>query len=181
MAIKIDTSKSVQDNLLNLLLESYPTSNFSLSKISFGIVTPLTGDPSGKNSQLTITAIKNLGFSGTSLFKFNRLTVSQGVPAGALPNAISINPADTQIQRQQKVAAALGLILSEVTITGVGGGTIGTPANEDDTSVSVVVTPNGNSSLYQGNPLTIQLTTPDTDVPLSSIITNTVMNGFDPA
>lgn len=177
--MKIAVNKSVQENILNLIKDSNPgASAVTLDKITIGAVSALTGDVSGKNSRVTITAVPNAGFSKSVTLKFNRLPVTSGV--ATLPTAISILPGDSQAQRITKVATALGLIESEITVTGVGGGTLGTPANEDDTTVSVVVTPKANSSLYVGSSLTIQLTTPDVDVDLNSIITNTTLNGFEP-
>jgi hypothetical protein len=175
--MKIDVTKTVQANFLALVIDANATaSGLSLSQFTLGTVAVLTGNAT-KNSQVVLTAIKNMGYSGAITLNFNRLSVSSGVKT--LPTAISINPADTQAIRITKVATALGLIQSEVTITGAGGGDLGTPANEDDTTVSVTVTPNASSSLYVGSALTIQLTTPDTDIPLSSIITVVDMNGFE--
>jgi len=179
--MKINLSKTIAENMLALIHDANPSaaSTVTLDKITVGPVQALTGDASGKNSQVTVTAKANMGYSQSVTIKYNRLGVNQGV--NPLPASISIFPADTQAQRKTKVAAALGLMESQITVTAVGGGDIGLPANEDDTSVSVTVTPLANSSLYVGNPLNIQLTTPDTDIPLGNVVTVLVMNGFDPA
>ena len=179
--MKIDVSKSIAENILNLIHDANPSTvaTVTLSNVTIGAVSPLTGDPSSRNSQVTVTANKNMGYSQQVTIKFNRIQVNQGV--NPLPAAITIFPTDTQAQRKTKVAAALGLMESEITVTAVGGGIIGTPANEDDTSVSVTVAPIANSSLYIGNGFNIQLTVPDADIPLGTVITVLVMNGFDPA
>lgn len=176
--MKINLSKTVQENFLDLIHEANPgtTATVTTDKVTFGEVTP-SGDPN-LNSQVTVNARPNRGYSQSVVIKFHRLGMSSGVKP--LPSAIQIFPSDTPAQRKTKVAAALGLMESEITVTGVGGGVIGTPENEDDTSVSVVVTPISTSALYTGDPLTIKLTVPDTDIPLNQVITVTTMNGFEP-
>ena len=177
--MRIDVSKTVSQNLLALILQANPGLSMREDQITFGVAAELTGDATGKNSQVRVTAVANKGFSGFRDIKFNRLLVSEGV--AALPTTISVNPADTPAQIRAKVAEALGLIEAEVEITGVPGENgQAFPENEDDTSVSVTVAPIANSTLYRGASISIQLTVPDTDVPLGTAIANDNMDGFDP-
>lgn len=173
----IDLMKSVDQNILDLVIAKNPGLTMSLSQVGVGAAAELVGDPSTRNTSVLLTATGNAGFSGTRTIKYNRLDVAAAV--FSLPTTVSINTADTQEQIKEKVATALGLMLSEVTIVNAtGGGDMDIPANEDDTSSMARVTAIGTSKLYVGTH-DIQLTIPDADIPLSEAIEFDIMDGFD--
>lgn len=186
--MNIDLLKSVDQNILDLIIAKNVGLEMTLEQVTIGAASELVDDPSGRNSQVTLTALANKGFSGSRVIKYNRLGLDSGV--AALPATINVNPSDTAEQLKTKACAALGLMESEVdvlvsfdsteyTLADAVTGSI-FPENEDDTSVSFIFrVPAAGSKLYIGSDVTVQMTVPDTDIPLSVAIADDVMDGFD--
>lgn len=184
--MNIDLLKSPDQNILDLVIAKNVGLVMTLSQVAVGVAAALVDDPSARNTEVTLTATANAGFSGSRVIKYNRLGLDSGVVS--LPSAVNINPADDVPTIKTKLATALGLMESELDFT-FGGDTLEVaesttpgiliPENEDDTSKVIVVAAKSASKLYVGTALNVQLTVPDTDIPLASAIEFDVMDGFD--
>lgn len=184
--MKINPANNSRSNLINLIIDANPhlSSTLTVNNVTNGNPVVFAG-PAGRNTKITLTAVLDQGFSGSADVLYTRLGMSSGVVS--VPTSISIFPNDTQEQIKQKVASALGLIRPQLDYT-VGGNPwnettnpIGIPANEHDTSKKVSVLPIANSLLYVGSALEVTLTVPDTDIPLTTALSQPNLNGFETA
>jgi hypothetical protein len=89
-----DLTLSGEELLLQLINEANPDAPygpFTAGSFTFSAPASLTGDLTGKNSYLTLTAIPGSGYYGTQTVKYNRLDlqnilIGKGFPSVSLPN-----------------------------------------------------------------------------------------------
>jgi hypothetical protein len=169
---KVNTSITAAANVLALINAANPSLNATEAQITAGVPTAAAGT-GGRNTTITYTAIDNQGFSGTQTFSYTRqaLVAGQGIAtAKAVP--VQILEGDTDAQVKTKVATALGLIESEISLSD-----IVRPVDES-TPGSADVDAIANSLLYTGT-YAVTLTVPDADVPLNEAASVTDLDGFD--
>jgi hypothetical protein len=180
MSLAIVLSLSAQANLLALLQTKVNSSAaagatpvvLSAASISFG--TPLAvaqTDPAGKtyNTAVIVTAQPGSGFEGSTTVYYNRIALADSVLAPqssyTLPDA-----ADNGTVIEQ-VAQALGLIPSEITLSG----TVARPA--DGSSQTLDVLANAGSGLYTSTAFQITLTW---QRDLDTLFSDPYLDGFIP-
>lgn len=172
--MKVNLQLSPVANFLAILNAANPGKNFSESNLTLGAPTELVGGNGGRNTSVLLTAIQDAGFSGTHTVNYTRQTLAAGA---AIPtaNAVSVlvQGTDTDAEILTKVASALGLLESELTISAI---TI--PANENDTSGQATITAVSTSLLYIGS-YVVELDVADEDVPLNDAITVSDLDGFE--
>lgn len=169
---KINTAISAQENVLALVNAANPGLNATLAQVSIGLPVVAAGT-AGRNTEVTVTAVVDQGFSSSVVVAYTRRALSVGqaiATAKAVP--VQILESDTDAQVLSKVATALGLIEAEVSLAN-----IVRPTNENSPG-SADVSADGDSLLYTGV-YSVELTVPDADVPLDEAVVVTDMNGFD--
>lgn len=168
--MQINLAKTPQENILDLVRDANAGLQLTAAQVTIGAGAALDGDAT-YDSQVTLTAVPNAGFSGTKRIRYNRLRLDQGTASTVA--SVQVTDTDTEATVATKVAAAYGLKEGEFTTSD-----LVAPVNED-TNGSVVITPVDGSLLYNGAPVTVTLTIADADVPLETAIANDGMNGFD--
>jgi hypothetical protein len=91
----LDLTKTGAQLIYDLLNAANPNPRhgaFSPTNVTLGAVSTLTGDVSGKNTKVTVTAVAGQGYSGSQTIKFNRIDINalfiqKGIPALSFPNA----------------------------------------------------------------------------------------------
>lgn len=171
--MKINIALSAVANFLALLNNDNPGKAFSATNVTLGTPTVAAGT-AGRNTEIVITAVENQGYSGTETVSYTRQELAAGAAiATAKDIPVSVAPADTDAEILTKVATALGLLESELTISNVVD-----PENES-TPGSADITADVDSLLYTGT-YSVTLSVPDADVPLADAITTTDLSGFEP-
>jgi len=169
---KVNIAITAAANVLALINAANPSLNATAAQITPGSVVSEAGT-GGRNTSITYTAVDNQGFSGTQTFSYTRraLTAGEGIAtAKAIP--VVIAEGDTDAQVLTKVATALGLIESEISLSN-----IVRPVDED-TNGSADVVADAGSLLYTGTFAAV-LSVPDADVPLNEAASVTDLDGFD--
>lgn len=169
---KINLALTAQENILALINAANPALNATLAQVSVGAPVAAAGT-GGRNTTVTFTAIADQGFSGSQTFSYTRRALAAGEAiATAKDVPVLILESDTDLQVRAKVAAALGLLESEISLAD-----IVRPTNENNPGSADVVA-DANSLLYTGT-YAVQLTVPDADVPLDEAASVTDLDGFD--
>lgn len=172
--MNIDIAKSGQENILDLILASNPGLEMQASQIQIGAVSDFTGGTKpGLNTQLTVTANLDMGFSGTRVVMYRRLSV--GEVNGYADEEILIAPGDSQAAIKTKIAAFLKVREADIELDGVAE----EPTSENNPTTIGVRGVEG-SYLYSGEVVEVILTVPDTDIALEDAIAVFELDGFDP-
>lgn len=174
--MRIDITKTGQQNLLDLINGSNSATSLAIAanQVTFGAVSDFSGGTKpGLNTQVTVTAVLDGGFSGERVVKYQRLDVAQA--SNYQGAEILIEPEDSREIVLQKIATALGLRISDVELDGE----LEYPANENSPTTIGVKGVDG-SFLYLPSVIDIALTVPDVDVPLIDAILVDELDGFDP-
>lgn len=169
---KINLALTAQENILALINAANPALNATLAQVSVGVPSAVAG-AGGRNTEVTFTAILDQGFSGSQTFAYTRRALAAGeaiATAKAVP--VQILESDNDAQVAAKVATALGLLASEISLD-----SIVRPTSENNPGSADVVA-NVNSLLYTGT-YAVELTIPDADVPLAEAASVTDLDGFD--
>lgn len=156
--MKIDPSKTSFTNLVALVTERNPQAKLNSNNVSFGAASPLTDATGVSNSQITLTATKNLGYSDSVVIKYKRVTFDQAYPS--FPNTFAVAAADTAAAVTARITAALGTLTSEFTINSGNAITLPTAVNQ---SVNVTITAKTTSKIFQpgaSKTITLQFTLP---------------------
>lgn len=171
--MKINLQLSPVANFLAILNAANPGKNFSEANLTLGAPTELVGGNGGRNTSILLTAVQDAGFSGTRTVNYTRQPLAVGrAIATAKATDVLVLGTDTEAEILTKVAGALGLLESELTLSDVE-----IPANENNDG-SAVITAKASSLLYVGS-YTVTLEVADTDVPLNDAITTVDLDGFD--
>lgn len=172
--MKINLQLSAVANFLAILNAANPGKNFSETNLTLGAPQEQTEGAGGRNTSVLLTAIQDAGFSGTRTVNYTRQSLTVG---GAIATAKAVDVlvlgTDTDAEILTKVAGALGLMESELTISDVV-----IPANENDASGTATITASATSLLYTGA-YNVQLEVADVDVPLNDAITVIDLDGFE--
>lgn len=169
---KINLSLTAQENILALINAANPALNATLEQVTVGVPSVAAG-AAGRNTSVTFTAIADQGFSGSQTFSYTRRALAAGeaiATAKAVP--VQILESDNDAQVAAKVATALGLLASEISLA-----SIVRPTNEN-TPGSADVVADTDSLLYTGT-YAVELTVPDADIPLDEAASVTDLDGFD--
>jgi len=140
--LQVDRAKSADQNMLALILTASSFA-FTGSEFTVGPASAQTpADPQEKtNSQVTLTAVANSGFTGTKTLRYARLVIGQTRPGAKV--AYVIGGADTLSTLKSAIAVEHNLVESEFDITG------SLPAQGAAAAV-FAVTAAGASKLYTG-------------------------------
>lgn len=176
--MNIDIAKTGAENLLALINSSNSATSLAIAanQVSLGSVSTFSGGVKPNlNSQVTVTAVTDAGYSGTKVVKFRRLTAAEaGDYTPGTP--VTILPSDTEANVLTKICAALGLREADVELDGA----LDIPTSENNPTTIGVKGKDG-SYLYLPSVTTITLTVPDTDIDLNDAIIVDELDGFDPA
>ncbi|MNQ14300.1 hypothetical protein D3C85_272460 [compost metagenome] len=169
--MKINLTKTPLENLVLQIVEDNAGLVLTAAQVTAGAPSVFGGDP--QNTQVTLTAVEGQGFTGTKLVKYVRLDMNSGV---AVPvTTLEVLAADNQAAVQTKVAAALGLIETELTFSAY------TAAVDDTTPGTITVAATAGGLLYAGAAKTIAITVPAVPDPdLEDEIVIDELSGFDP-
>lgn len=181
--INIDFSKSHLDNIIALARANNSTemTGHTLDATNVSIGAPSVFDDEatnpGANSQITITALQDKGYSGDRTVSYYRPTVGEiSTTPGTLPlvdtsDAVS-DTAAYEARVKAMILAQYGLPEDEIVF-----GTVPVPGSENDT-VYLEVTPTTNNPLLQGAAFQAAFAAQDQDVALDTVIVNTSLSGF---
>lgn len=169
--MKINLTKTPLENLVLQIVEDNAGLVLTAAQVTAGVPADFGGSP--QNTQVTLTAVEGQGYTGTKLIKYSRLSMNSGV---AVPvTSVEVLDTDNQAAVETKVAAAMGLLKSELTFASY------TAPVDVSTPGGINVNPNIASLLYQGNGVAIALTLPvPVDPDLEDEIVIDELSGFDP-
>ncbi len=168
--MKINTAISASANLF-ALVNSDNALTLNATKVTPGVPAPRTPGADPSNTTLTFTAIADQGYFGTVDVTYTRLGMSSGVTT---PIFDFLTDGDTtNASLLAAAAASLGLIASEIQITGT------LPAADGDTT-TVSLSAKAGSLLYIGSQ-DLNLEWPADAIDLAEAVAVTQLNGFEPA
>lgn len=151
--------------------------NGSLSDANVTVSAPaiLSGDPSGKNTKVTLTSIADAGYTGTADVTYNRLDIQVDVSDHVAPNGLSIEDDPdtayaTVADLLPAINTALTMNLQSADITNGTDPITGTYPKA--ASVTVVTT----SLAFIGS-LAVTITQPPP--PMGDMVTDQSLNGFE--
>lgn len=137
--------------------------------ISFGLPTAAQ-EGSAKNTELTVSAVPGSGYTGSVVVEYNRVSLADFVGSKVLD--FQKGDADNLSDLIPEINALLGTNLQPDDYVDVALPTFtGTPNEEHDVQLAAAA-----DSLAYLNSITI--TVKGADIPLSSVITTTVLNGL---
>lgn len=116
MTFQVDRTKSAEENTLGLINTG---STYAFTGTEFEYGTPTVYVPQGaevSNTELTLTAVEDSGFTGTKTVKYTRLALGATRP-GARQN-YTITGADTLATLKEAIATEHNLILDQFNLTG---------------------------------------------------------------
>jgi len=172
LQMKINLALSALANVFALLNDANPGKGFSETNVTLAAPEVAAGN-GGRNTSVLLTAIVDAGYSGTATANYTRQElVAGGAIATAKDVDVAILPSDTDAVILTKVATALGLLESELTIAD-----LIAPTSENNPGTADIVA-NVDSYLYVGT-YSVTLTIPDEDIPLSEALAVSDLNGFE--
>lgn len=182
--MQIQAGRSPLQNIAQLVLAANPAFATALSNnniffdgsVSASAPTVLTGDPSGHNTSVTLTALPSSALTGACTVKYTRLSLADGANQVTPAANVPMTQADDAQSMQLFIANALGLISTEFVLSGA----ITRPADTSNNPQTVAtLTANNNGLTYlDGTTIDVTLTwVGKLDIP--SNVTNTTMSGFD--
>lgn len=115
MRVKIDPTKNATENLIRLLNDANPDYVFSTESVTDGAISDYAGGD--LNTEVVITAIKNMGFSGSTVIAYRRLTLDESVLPITKPVRVAMG--DTLLTLPDRLAGVLGLVRSDIDFTQV--------------------------------------------------------------
>lgn len=153
------------------------------SNIEFGAPTTYSdvGNPTA-NTQVTVTALLDQGFSGSVDVSYYRPTLAEAHTTPGSQIEVSTSLAETDMEAYAavvKTAIATAMQLREADFElAVPAADVPVPSSENN-PVTVDIVPVSTSLIYAGGAFTVTFAAVDTDVPLDQVITVTALNGFD--
>lgn len=151
MSFQIDRTKTAQLNMLGLI-NSGSTYAFTGSEFTYGAPsaqTPADGQED-TNSQVTVTAVEDSGFTGTKTVRYRRLALGQTRP-GARQNYV-ITTGDTLASLKEQIATEHNLILDQFDLTGT------LPDDDADPAATMTLTAVADSLVYLPGTHTVSVT-----------------------
>lgn len=140
--LQIDRAKSASQNVLAMILTA---SSYAFAGTEFTVGNASAQTPAnpaeGTNSQLTLTAVANSGFTGSKTLRYTRLSIGQTRPGAKV--AYVIGASDTLGTLKSAIAVEHNLVESDFQITG------SLPA-QGAAAATFAVTAIGTSNLYIG-------------------------------
>lgn len=149
---------------------TFPAGPASATNVTLGVPSALTGDPSGQNTKLTVTAIANQGYTGSQDITYNRLDFT------AVLNVKTSNNLSIVDQSFATIADVIAYLNSTYNLNIQATDTSNeTAAISGAYPKSAEIIADAASLTYIGN-VTFTITQPQ--VALSSAIANTSMDGL---
>lgn len=132
------------------------------------------------NTQITVTAVLDAGFSGTRDITYYRPTLAEAATTPGSQIEVVTAGADSdqaayEVRVKNAIAAALLLRLEDFELTDAG--TVEIPENENN-PVTVTIQPVAGSYLYFGATMDVLVAAVDTDIPLEDVIVTQHLAGF---
>lgn len=173
--MKVNAANTAIQNLVALVVDANPGLTLAPAQVTVGAPSVFAGT-AGRNTQVTLTAVANAGFSGTKTIDYTRLGVLTGTATAAAEAAagIVVDVDATDVEVKALLVAQFGLVADQVEVED-----LVLPVNES-TPGSITLAAVADSLLYVGNEVVV-LTVADADVPLGDAVTNDQMDGFEPA
>lgn len=169
MAFVLDFTKAPEQILLDQI-NNDNSSALTLQQVSFGLPTTTTGTSPARDTQVTVSAVANEGYSGSVVVEYNRVNISTvpGARSTVFPKGSAVNISDLIPQ----INAAYQINLTTADYTDGPLPTFTGAPNEEHTFQLVI----SSDSLPFENSVT--LTVKANDIPLSSVITTSTLNGL---
>lgn len=171
--MRVNHELSAAENLLALVVDGNVGQTLQANQVTIGGVTEYTEGGAEVNSQVTLSAVQDAGFSGQQTFFFRRLQLS-GNEATTASTTFTVEAGDDEQSLLAKLATHLKLIESEITVAN-----FVAPVNENNDG-SIDVLANVGSLVYLGQ-VAITLKIADADVPMDQAFANQTLNGFEDA
>ncbi|WP_233875220.1 DUF7941 domain-family protein [Paraburkholderia adhaesiva] len=165
--MQINTAESAVSNLLALIVASNARfSSMHEGALQVESVTALaTPDADGND---TTTVVSAQGYSNTQAFSYSRVALTDIVPDS--PPVVTVTVGDEEADVLAAVAAAMGLIASELILVD--------PTETLAGASEAVVDASATSLLYNSNPVTVPLDWEPAHI--NSLVDNTSIGGFEP-
>lgn len=155
------------------LLNNLNKANVRLDQLVFGKPSPNTKDPEKGNTQLPIDSPKNSKYAGPIRVTYNRFDLTELFAQANIEHLeLKVAQVDTIKQLVPSIADAYDFNLTPVDV-------IDAQIDYDADGESVFELRAHADSLFYTGSILVHLAPQEGDIPLSSIITVTVMNGFD--
>jgi hypothetical protein len=169
MAFVSDFTKAPEQIVLDQI-NNDNSSSLTLTQVSFGLPTASTGTSPARDTTLTVNSVADEGYSGSVVVMYNRVDISTvpGTRSTVFPKGSSVNISD--LIPQINAAYQINLTSADYTDGPLPTFT-GTP-NEEHTFQLVI---NADSLPFENS---VTLTVKANDIPLSSVITTTTLNGL---
>lgn len=179
--IQINPSVSGFQNVLNLVVAvNAGAMGIADGNVTLGAATTFSGGViEENNTSVAVNAVLDTGYSGTVTVNYYRPTLDEAhtTPGAQIEVDTSLyDEEDTtayDAHVKSTIAAALGLRLEDFEFDEE----VPVPSSENN-PVTVDIVPVAGSYIYQGAAFTVTFAALDVDVPLSSVITVTDLNGF---
>lgn len=171
-----DFSKAPDQIVLDLINYDNPSANLTLSLIDFGVAMLATGQTPPANSEIEITAKAGSGYSGSAVVQYNRLQIQDFIAARAIPGGVlelPVGDATRYADLIDEINTALGVNL---TVADYVDGDIGVWAGTPNETKEITIPMNASSKVFLGS---LTLTLKAEDIPLSSVITTTLLSGLN--
>lgn len=151
MPFQIDRTKTAQQNMLGLI-NSGSTYAFTGTEFTYGTPADQTpADPEeDTNSEVTVTAVEDSGFTGTKTVRYRRLALGQTRP-GARQNYV-VTTGDTLASLKEQIATEHNLVLDQFDLTGT------LPTADADPAATFTLTAVEDSLLYLEGTHTVSVT-----------------------
>lgn len=167
---KVNLAISAAENVLSLINASNQGLNATIANVVLG--TPAASVTGVRNTSITLSAVTGLGFKDAQTFAYGRQALAAGAAiATSKGNSVEVAVGDDDQVILAKAATALGLLVSELSISNV------VQAVDSATPGSASITAPDTSLLYTGS-FAIVLTVPAVSLPDAA--PNTDAGGFDP-
>lgn len=182
--MQIAPNRTPIQNIAALVLAANPTFAQALSaanvffdsSVDPSVVTPLTGDPTGHNSQITLTAKTDSTLTGATTIKYTRLSITDAASQKTPSLNVPMSQADDQASMTSLLALYAGINPSEVTLSG----TYSRPADVSNNPQTTATLTINNGSIVYLDATTLNFTlTWQGKIDIPSQVTQTNMSGFD--
>lgn len=169
MAFVLDFTKAPEQIVLDQI-NNDNTSALTLQQVSFGLPTVVSGTSPVRDTQVTVSAVANEGYSGSVVVQYNRVNISTvpGSRSTVFPKGSAVNISDLIPQ----INTAYQINLTAADYTDAALPTFSGTPNEEHTFQLVI----SSDSLPFENSVT--LTVKANDIPLSTVITTATLNGL---
>lgn len=166
----LDYTKLPKLILLDQINTDNPSHTLTDAQVTFGLPTVSTGGTPARDTEITVTAVAGSGYTGSVILRYNRVDLST-VP-GVLNKVFSLGDGTTVADLIPEINTRYGINLqAEDYVDAALPAFDGTPNEQHDFSVVA----NADSLVWRG---TLVLTVKSEDIPLSTALTTTTLNGL---